>query len=83
MLTCQTDDPGWVPVWERWKFVSHPSDFETVSVSRGLHDHACKWWCHLTDFEWEVKEPLRMIHSAAVTTHSVPTDTLYMQEVRL
>ena len=31
-----------------------------------------QWRCRLTDFEWDVKEPLRTTRSLAVTTLSVP-----------
>ena len=31
-----------------------------------------KWQSHLTDLEWDIKEPLRMTSSLAVTTLSVP-----------
>ena len=38
------------------------------------HDHARsrKWRCHLTDFERDVKEPLRTTSCLAVTVYSAP-----------
>ena len=33
---------------------------------------SCKWWCHLTDLEWDMKKPLRRTSFLAVTTLSVP-----------
>ena len=63
-----------VPVVRRrgwWRFISCPSTLETVYLSWLARPR--KWWCRLTDVEWDVREPLRTTNSLAVTTLSVPT----------
>ena len=53
-----------------WRFTSCHSTLETVCVS--WLAWPCKWQCRLTDVEWDVIEPLKMINSLALTTFSVP-----------
>ena len=71
--TCNVAALGSASVLHRrglWRFTSHPSTLETVYIS--WLAWPCKWWSHLTNIEWDVKEPLRTTCSLAVTTLSVP-----------
>ena len=73
MLACHAAAPGSIPVVHGrglWRFISCPSTLETVYLSWFAWPH--KWRTCLTDTEWDVKEPLRMTSSLAVTTLSVP-----------
>ena len=67
--------PGFNPVVRGrglWRFTCHPSTLETVYLSWFAWPR--KWRSRLTDIEWDLKEPLRITSSLAVTTLS----TLYI-----
>ena len=75
---CHMVAPGLIPVKHGiglWRCVSHPSALETVYLP--WLAWPCKWWCHLTDLKWSVKESQRMTSSLAVTTLTVHTCKLY------
>ena len=77
MRSCHPVTSGSVSVARRrdlWGFLSHPSTLETVYLSwLAWPAWPCKWWCHHTDIEWGVKEPLRTsTNSPAATIFSVP-----------
>ena len=78
MLTCHVAGPGFIPIRCRiglWRFISCPSTLETVYLLWLRWPR--KWRCHLTDLEWDMKEPLRMTSCLAVTTLNVPTSEMY------
>ena len=79
MLACHAAALGSIPVvHERglWRFTSCPSTLETVHLLWLAWSH--KWRSLLTDIEWDIKEPLRMTSSLAVTTLSVPAHLNYI-----
>ena len=62
-----------------WRLPLHPLTLETVYLSWVAWP--CKWWSRPTDLEWDIKEPLSMTHSLAVTTLSFPIHLNYILHI--